>query len=154
MVLTNKAITSALPEDIRYLVPQVSVVLFQSVVAVVLVEICRMLRFVDYPSFSLETAKSWIPLNLLFVLMLYSGFSSLSYLNVPMVMIFKNLTNVITVFGDWHFFGENITFLTIVSLGVMTIGAVTAGAHDLEFSAIGYFWMLINCISTAGMLFS
>lgn len=32
----------------------------------------------------------------------------------------------------------------------MTLGAVLAGFHDLEFSALGYFWMFMNCIFTSG----
>lgn len=31
----------------------------------------------------------------------------------------------------------------------MTVGAVMAGANDLEFSALGYFWMAVNCVFTA-----
>ena len=31
----------------------------------------------------------------------------------------------------------------------MTIGAVMSGLNDLEFSAIGYFWMVVNCGLTA-----
>jgi GDP-mannose transporter len=31
----------------------------------------------------------------------------------------------------------------------MTIGAVMAGANDLQFSWIGYSWMIANCVATA-----
>jgi GDP-mannose transporter len=32
----------------------------------------------------------------------------------------------------------------------MTLGAVLAGMNDLEFSLIGYCWMAVNCVFTAG----
>lgn len=32
----------------------------------------------------------------------------------------------------------------------MTLGAILSGANDLEFHAVGYFWMILNCICTAG----
>lgn len=31
----------------------------------------------------------------------------------------------------------------------MTIGAIMAGANDLQFTWVGYSWMLLNCIATA-----
>jgi GDP-mannose transporter len=31
----------------------------------------------------------------------------------------------------------------------MTLGAVMAGANDLEFSFVGYMWMGVNCLFTA-----
>lgn len=31
----------------------------------------------------------------------------------------------------------------------MTVGAVMAGANDLQFSWIGYTWMIVNCVLTA-----
>ena len=32
----------------------------------------------------------------------------------------------------------------------MTLGAVLSGANDLEFHPVGYFWMILNCMCTAG----
>jgi len=108
-----------------------------------------MLKFVDYPSFNLKTAKQWLPVNLLFIGMLASSFIGLIYVSVPMFTVFKNLTNIITVTGDWYLFNEPVSWLTVVSIATMTIGAVMAGANDLEFSLVGYFWMAINCGFTA-----
>ncbi len=31
----------------------------------------------------------------------------------------------------------------------MTFGALLAGANDLEFHALGYFWMVMNCLFTS-----
>ena len=106
MVLSNKAISTSLaPEDRKHL-PQLTVILFQCLVAVVLVEAAKAMKIIDYPAFNLATARSWLPLNLLFIGMLVTGFLSLVYVSVPMVTVFKNLTNLITVSGDVYFFGE------------------------------------------------
>ena len=32
----------------------------------------------------------------------------------------------------------------------MTLGAILAAANDLEFNAVGYFWLVLNCMCTAG----
>jgi GDP-mannose transporter len=75
---------------------------------------------------------------------------SLVYNNVPMVTVCKNLTNVVTIAGDALFFGEKVSFLTVLSIFVMVLGAVLAGANDLQFSLIGYMLMGMNCIFTSG----
>jgi len=114
MVLSNKAISTSLaPEDRKHL-PQLSVILFQCLVAVVLVEAAKVMKMVDYPTFNLATAKSWLPLNILFIGMLVTGFLSLVYVSVPMVTVFKNLTNLITVSGDVYFFGETYVVSLVV----------------------------------------
>lgn len=60
---------------------------------------------------------------------------SLKFLNVPMVTIFKNLTNVLIMWGEWSFYGQTVTSGAIWSCVVMIIGAVLAAANDITFSA-------------------
>ena len=106
MVLSNKAISSSLPEEYRKQLPQLTVILFQCLVAVVLVEGAKAFKLVDYPAFNVSTAKAWLPLNLLFIGMLVTGFLSLVYVSVPIVTVFKNVTNLVTVSGDAYLYGE------------------------------------------------
>lgn len=106
MVLSNKAISTSVPEGFRKDLPQLSIILFQCLVAVVLVEGAKFFKVVEYPSFSLKTARAWLPLNLLFIGMLVTGFLSLVFVSVPIVTVFKNLTNLITVSGDAYLYGE------------------------------------------------
>ena len=58
-------------------------------------------RIVKYSRFNMDVAIDWLPVNLLFIAMLMTGFFSLKALAVPMVTIFKNLTNVAILAGDW-----------------------------------------------------
>ncbi len=153
MVLSNKAISTSIPDKYVDDLPQISVVLYQNVIAVLLVEISRIMGWIEYQPFSFQVAKSWLPLNVLFVGMLCSGFFAISYVNVPMVTIFKNLTNIITVFGDYYLFGEKISPIVVISILIMVFGAVMAGFNDIEFNFIGYFWMVINCLFTASNIF-
>jgi GDP-mannose transporter len=106
MVLLNKAISSNMEPEVKKRLPDLAIVFYQCIIAVILVECARLLKVVEYPLFNFRTAKSWLPVNLLFIGMLCSGFMSLVYVSVPMVTIFKNLTNLITVWGDWYLFGE------------------------------------------------
>lgn len=106
MVLTNKGISSSVPAHIRGDLPKLTIIMVQCLIAIVFVEIARLAKFIDYPSFNWTHAKSMLPLNIIFIGMLFSGFLSLVYVSVPIVTVFKNLTNIATVAGDWYFFKE------------------------------------------------
>lgn len=107
MVLVNKFVTLSVEEPYRDSIPNLAVVWVQCVVAVVVLEILRLSSCVEYPQLQWSIVQQWLPVNLIFVGMLSTGFLSYVYLSVPMINIMKNLTNVITVFGDWFLFGES-----------------------------------------------
>ena len=130
----------------------ISIVIFQNLVAVILVESCRMLGVVEYAKFQPSIALRWLPVNVMFVAMLVTSFMSLKYLSVPMVTIFKNLANVTTATGEWYFFEASQSSLVVVSFVVMIVGAVLAGSADLSFSLPGYLWMSVNCFATSSYI--
>lgn len=67
-----------------------------------------------------------------------------------MVTIFKNITNVFILAGDWYWFAQSVTPKVLVSLALTVLGAVAAAGADTRFSATGYAWMAANCAATAG----
>lgn len=105
-VIANKFISFGMEAEVKERIPEMSVILIQCVIAVVLVESVRLLKWVEYAPFNMETGKAWLPVNLLLIGMLCSSFICFVYVNVPMIMIFKNLTNLVTVFGDYYLFNE------------------------------------------------
>jgi GDP-mannose transporter len=125
-------------------------VVIQAVVAVACVDLCKRLKWVDYPSLNLETARQWAPVNIFFCMMLFTGMASLQYNSVPMVTIFKNITNIVVTFGDYLWFGSSAEWLVIVAFGIMLSGAVAAAWNDIYVTWLGLFWMALNCLSTAG----
>jgi len=147
MVLANKALASQYRADVDFLV-----IAFQSVCAVALVFGCDALGVIQPGStkFDRSVAIQWLPVNVFFVSMLSTGFLSLKHLNVPMVTIFKNLTNVGIMWGEWYFYGAHVSVGAILSCAIMILGAFLAAANDITFSGIGYFWMVSNCCCTAG----
>jgi GDP-mannose transporter len=52
-----------------------------------------------------------------------------------MVTIFKNLTNVVIMTGEWRLYGQPITLGAAGSCGVMILGAILAAANDITFNA-------------------
>jgi GDP-mannose transporter len=105
-VLANKYISYTVPLEAKESIPEMTVILIQCFIAVVMVESARYAGWVEYPNFNMETARAWFPVNILFIGMLSSSFITFVYLSVPMITIFKNLTNLVTLFGDWYLFNE------------------------------------------------
>eukprot|EP00566_Odontella_aurita_P011263 CAMPEP_0113552090 /NCGR_PEP_ID=MMETSP0015_2-20120614/14876_1 /TAXON_ID=2838 /ORGANISM="Odontella" /LENGTH=385 /DNA_ID=CAMNT_0000453033 /DNA_START=203 /DNA_END=1361 /DNA_ORIENTATION=- /assembly_acc=CAM_ASM_000160 len=149
MVIVNKSLASSynhlIEGDLNLLL-----VVFQAFVAVIAVEICKKLKWVEYPGFDFKTARQWAPVNIMFCGMLFTGMASLQHNSVPMVTVFKNITNIVISIGDLFFFGSRVEILVIVAFGIMLGGAVSAAWNDVHVTSQGVFWMCMNCFCTAG----
>ncbi|VEU35000.1 unnamed protein product [Pseudo-nitzschia multistriata] len=149
MVLVNKSLASSYNHLIKGDL-NILLVVFQAIVAVFAVEGCRKMNWVEYPSFNVDTAKQWAPVNIFFCAMLFSGMASLQYNSVPMVTIFKNVSNITTAVGDYYYFGNKPENLVVVAFGIMLSGAVAAAWNDISVSGTGLLWMVCNCLSSSG----
>ncbi|CAB9504184.1 GDP-mannose transporter [Seminavis robusta] len=149
MVLTNKSLASSYsdktPIDLNILL-----VVFQALFAVFCVDFSKRMGWVEYPELTVETIKLWVPVNLFFCAMLFTGMASLQHNSVPMVTIFKNITNIMVAAGDLTFFGASVEALVIASFAVTLSGAIAAAWNDISSSWMGLFWMSANCVSSAG----
>jgi len=90
-----------------------------------------------------------MPVNVVFVLMLVTGFFALQTLGVAMVTILKNLTNIITIAGDYFYFGRTYNRWVWASLALIVVSGCGGAATDLAFNWTGYAWQLANCGFTA-----
>lgn len=151
MVLVNKSLASSynklIEGDLNFLL-----VVFQAIIAVIAVQFCKMMKWVEYPSFNVKTAIQWAPVNIFFCGMLFTGMTSLQHNSVPMVTVFKNITNICVAIGDYYCFGTGVEFLVMVAFGIMLGGALLAAKNDVQISGIGLFWMAANCLATAGYI--
>lgn len=150
MVLVNKSLASSYNHLIVGGDLNILLVVIQAVVAVAAVSACKRMKWVEYPDFDWAVAKQWAPVNIFFCLMLFTGMASLQHNSVPMVTIFKNLTNILTCYGDYKLFGTSVERLVMMAFGVMLGGAVLAAWNDIYITSLGLFWMSLNCISTSG----
>ncbi|KAG6609055.1 GDP-mannose transporter [Phytophthora cinnamomi] len=130
------------------------VVAVQAAVAVLVLELAKMQKLISYDPYDAKVARQWAPVTFFFVAMLYTGMQATAGLPIHIVTVFKNVTNIIIVVGEWRVFGERVGGLVIVSLGVMLMGAVMSSYSDVGGKATpstlsGYFWMFLNCASTA-----
>lgn len=79
------------------------IVIFQAITAILCVEFSKKMKYVDYPSFDFTVAIRWAPVNVLFCLMLFTGMTSLEHNSVPMITVFKNISNITTAVGEQIF---------------------------------------------------
>jgi GDP-mannose transporter len=96
-----------------------------------------------------QKIRTMLPLNVLFVGMLYTSMRALGRLPVPMVTIFKNVGNCLIVSGDWYFYNNDVSVGIVVALALIVIGALAAGSSQLAFDFYGYGWMGANLLCTA-----
>ncbi|KAJ8601743.1 hypothetical protein CTAYLR_006763 [Chrysophaeum taylorii] len=166
MVLTNKWLASTLDVQAHVSLvsfifrvahkppppppPQISLLLMQNAVAVVLVSLLKLVRIVSYPDFDPKIALKWLPVDMCFVVMLSTSFEAMRFLSVPMITVFKQLANLLTVGGEFYLFGKSVSYGVILAFSVMIFGAVLAAANDLAFSFAGYAWQVSNCFATSG----
>ena len=142
MIYTNKLVLS-----VYYFSYAATLLLFQSIVATVLLRLLALFGAIKLEPFSLATARNWAPVTVFFGLMLYTGSKTITYLSIPVLTVFKNMTNLMIAFGDWYFFGQTVTPAIIGSFVVMTAGSLLVGFTDLEFNLRGYVWMSMNCLA-------
>ncbi|KAJ6803388.1 GDP-mannose transporter GONST1 isoform X1 [Iris pallida] len=144
MILVNKYVLSGYDFNAG-----IFLMLYQNFVSVVAVSILSMLGVVSTEPLTWRLIRAWLPVNVIFVGMLVTSIFSLKYINVAMVTVLKNVTNVITALGETYLFQKRHENKVWVSLFLMIISAVSGGVTDLSFHAVGYTWQLVNCFLTA-----
>lgn len=144
MVLLNKYALSSF----HFSSPN-SLLLLQCASSVLLVKSIEALGYWKVERLRWDIVKIWLPVNLIFVLMLATGIWALQLLGVAMVTIMKNLSNLITITGDYFIYGRTYNRYVWFALGLITVSACTGGATDLDFTWTGYLAQLANCLFTA-----
>ena len=107
------------------------------------------------------------PVSLLMVGMIYTGTKAIQFLSIPVYTIFKNLTIIITAYGEVLWFGGSVTRMTLFSFGLIVLSSIVAAWADIQHALqnyghsstetstkistlnAGYMWMLLNCFCTS-----
>jgi len=144
MILLNKVVLSSFNFDAG-----ISLMLYQNLVSVVIVSALSLFGVITTEPLSWKLIRVWFPVNVIFVGMLVTSMYSLKYINVAMVTILKNVTNIITALGEIYLFSKHHNSKVWASLFLMIISAICGGVTDLSFHAVGYAWQILNCFLTA-----
>ncbi|KAL6228002.1 hypothetical protein ACLB2K_001956 [Fragaria x ananassa] len=144
MILVNKFVLSSYDFNAG-----ISLMLYQNFISVIIVSTLSLLGVISTEPLTWRLVKVWLPVNVIFVGMLITSMFSLKYINVAMVTVLKNVTNVITAVGEMYLFQKHHDSRVWAALCLMIISAISGGVTDLSFHAIGYAWQLANCFLTA-----
>nr|XP_023873309.1 GDP-mannose transporter GONST2-like [Quercus suber]XP_023873310.1 GDP-mannose transporter GONST2-like [Quercus suber]POE84763.1 gdp-mannose transporter gonst2 [Quercus suber] len=144
MILLNKVVLSGYNFNAG-----ISLMFYQNLISSLVVVLLGLCRVVSVEKLNWKLIRVWIPVNVIFIGMLLSGMYSLKYLNIAMVTILKNMTNILTAIGELYIFRKHQNQKVWTAMFLMIISAVSGGITDLSFDAVGYAWQIMNCILTA-----
>ncbi|XP_057512392.1 GDP-mannose transporter GONST2-like isoform X3 [Actinidia eriantha] len=149
MILLNKVVLSSYAFNAG-----ISLMFYQNLISTVIVVVLGFCGLVSLEKLRWKLIKVWIPVNVIFIGMLVSGMYSLKCINIAMVTILKNVTNILTAIGEFYIFRKRQnqkvwTAMFLMCIVLQIISAITGGITDITFDAGGYAWQIINCILTA-----
>lgn len=152
MTVTNKYVVNGFQFNMNFVL-----LLVQSLVCVVAIAILKTFGIINYRPLNKTDAKNWAPISILLVVMIYTSSKALQFLTIPVYTIFKNLTIILIAYGEVLFFGGQVTSMALGSFILMVLSSVIACFGDQKDNtsfalSIGYFWMALNCFSSASFV--
>ncbi|CDP09170.1 unnamed protein product [Coffea canephora] len=144
MILLNKIVLSSYAFSAG-----ISLMFYQNFISSLVVVVLGLCGAVSVEKLNWKLIKVWIPVNLIFIGMLVSGMYSLKYINIAMVTILKNVTNILTAIGEFYLFRKRQNHKVWTAMFLMITSAISGGVTDLSFDPTGYAWQTLNCILTA-----
>ncbi|TVY14157.1 GDP-mannose transporter [Lachnellula arida] len=169
MTVTNKYCVSGANWNLNFFYLAV-----QSLVCIVAIIVCKQVGMItNLAPFDAKKAKTWFPISLLLVGMIYTSTKALQFLSVPVYTIFKNLTIIVIAYGEVLWFGGSVTASALFSFGLMVMSSVVAAWADIQHALYGnpeaasaeaaaalstlnagYMWMGLNVFCTAAYVLS
>ncbi|KAG4034217.1 hypothetical protein MFRU_003g01900 [Monilinia fructicola] len=169
MTVTNKYCVSGSNWNLNFFYLAI-----QSVVCIIAIIICKQAGLItNLAPFDNKKAKTWFPISLLLVGMIYTSTKALQFLSVPVYTIFKNLTIIVIAYGEVLWFGGSVTPSALFSFGLMVLSSVIAAWADIQHALYGggaaqsaeaaaalstlnagYAWMGMNVFCTAAYVLS
>ncbi|KAL0067144.1 GDP-mannose transporter into the lumen of the Golgi [Marasmius tenuissimus] len=167
---------SAVAPVVCYCIASIVMTLVNKVQPISNIRRLEKMGIISFRAFSWKDVKAWWPISFMLVMVIYTGSKSLQFLSIPVYTIFKNLTIILIAYGEVLWFGGRVTGLTFVSFVLMVFSSVIAAWSDVTNALsdnspisgshggltslqdvtdvmhklnIGYFWMLVNCLTSA-----
>ncbi|XP_057959548.1 UDP-N-acetylglucosamine transporter UGNT1 isoform X2 [Malania oleifera] len=97
----------------------------------------------------LTTLGHTLPLALAYLLYMLATMESVRGVNVPMYTTLRRTTVVFTMIMEYILVGQKYSSSVVSSVGLIVIGAFTAGSRDLSFDSYGYAIVFLSNITTA-----
>lgn len=133
-----------------YQFPSFQVVgLGQIFTTIIVITFARLINVVHFQKPSLEQAKNVFPLPVFYLLNLMFGLGSTQRLSLPMFTVLRRFTLIFVSVGQVIILNVKERLPVQAALLLMILGAVVAALNDLSYDAYGYFFVLMNDVTTA-----
>jgi len=133
MMVGNKQAVTALPLPC-------TVVIIQCVGTLLLLGFCRQ----HLKPIEAGTAKHWLPIAVLFALMIFTSMKTFVYVGVSTVIIMRNVGAIVTTVVEYYVRGVTVNRRIVASEVAIVVGAVMYGWGAVDFNWTGLFWLLVN----------
>lgn len=122
----------------------------QMVASIIVLLLGKMTGLIKFPRLTAKTFTQLGPIPFFFLGNLISGLGGTKELSLPMVVVLRRFTSVITMAGEFLVLSIVPSWGIQISVYIMMAGAIVAALNDLAFNFLGYTLILINDLCTAG----
>ena len=91
-----------------------------------------------------ELFREWLPISVLFTLMLYTSMASFVYASVSTILVLRNVGAIVTTVVEYLVRGTKANAATYASEVVIVIGAILYTGGAVDASPRGLFWIFFN----------
>lgn len=93
-----------------------------------------------------ELAREWLPISVLFTLMLYTSMKSFVYSGVSTILVLRNVGAIVTTVVEYFVRGTKANAATYASEVVIVVGAILYTGGAVDATPNGLFWIFFNII--------
>jgi len=108
---------------------------------------------IEFKAFTVTQWKIFAVNAVLLAAQILSSLLALPHVAVATTIVFRNAATIAGAGIDYTFFGKTFSKASVASLGMTTIGMMFYAGNDLNYSSVGYFWLLVNAIATLANIF-
>ena len=98
--------------------------------------------------FKITIIFEWIPITILFALILLSSLYALKYVSVPSLVVVRSCSSLSTAFADFYYRGIHFSRVGVGYLLAIFFCSLLYALEDIHFHPVGYSWLFLNLIST------
>jgi len=106
-------------------------------------------KIISYADFSWAMVRKVFWMSFWFMGYIVTGLVGLKSTNIPMYTTLRRLTVIPVLLSEYIILHKTSSDKKQQSVVVMVIGSLIAGGTDVSFNFEGYFYVLLNCITTA-----
>ncbi|CAG7728920.1 unnamed protein product [Allacma fusca] len=125
------------------------IVIGQMITTLIILFVCKKLRFVQYPDLSKDTFSKLHPLPFLYLANAITGLGGTKALSLPMFTAIRRIAILLTMILEYYLLGVKASTGIQISVYVMIIGAFIAAMNDFTVSLNGYVLVILNNFFTA-----